>query len=886
MKFNFRKITSAIASTAVLGSTVALAAAANYPAPFVQNGVADVAVVYGNNLDLSAVTDITTSLSSALASGSSGAPASDDAYPLFTSSTPIQINNSVSSVRTAVTEVNLPTILGDTDFSGNVDAELTHFIYPGSNRVIYAKQPSSDDDPTLGISMGTSANGNPGYLYNATVSFDRAVNFTHADSEGETMNMFGQDFVISSATDDDELILFRSAQTVFLSVGSASSVPSQTVEVDGKTYTIELVAASDTSATVKVTNSAGQSDQKEINEAASKKILGLEVAVQTSDESTATNTIQAELLVGANRLKLQDASTVVGTDQDPIDNTLVTFTGSPDDITKITISVFAEDSSSDALVKGDEVVDPVFGSFRMVFSDTGVGEDDWETISVSPAGNDKMNIAFTNWQDKSLSSFEWFNNESGGDANAYLGDSGDWRIYVQEMAPINGSSFVVVGNEDEGYLLKLRTFTNSSSTSANDDTVRFENVFDTTETFDAQFTAEGSGTINIGGSQYDVTFNKQSSGAFSGDNAYVQLNYPDSSGTGAMIVYPTIETSKGAKFAFYEPLTIHVGNWTTHTGSNTGGTVGGRNLTTLSFPDGDGYTSFTVSRDDVNQGNYTINSVLLGNGTGSTMLTVGQFRYNVSHSGTAARPLLNVRLADPTDASASDLILSPAIMLFEEQDESNNYEGVVIQINGQGTSSAGVGVSEVDFTWNDDNDFAGSDWSLGVQGESNDDLYYKMDQWGTTVVTDESDSDQYSLELMYPEDQVTAMIYVDSLATGSGSNTLGNVQVMDDELASSGMSGKNLIVVGGSCVNSAAQTLLGANAGCGASWTAATGAGSGEWIIQTFANPWASSKIATLVAGWEQGDTANAATYLRTQNPDVAVGKKWTGTTSSVATSV
>jgi hypothetical protein len=888
MKFNFRKITSALASTAMVGSTFGVALAANFPAPFVSNGNADVAIVYGNSLDLVAVTDISTALSSALASGSGGtaAGASDDAYPLFTTSTPIQINGSVSSVRTAVTDVNLPSILGDTEFSGNVDAELTHFIYPGSNRVVYAKQPSSDDDPTLGIAMGTSANGNPGYLYNTTVSFDRAVAFNHTDSEGETLTMFGKDFIVSSATDNDELILFRSAESLFLSVGSASSVPSQTVEVDGATYTIELVAASDDSATVKVTDSSGRSDQKEINEAASKKILGLEVAVQSSDESTATNTIQAEILIGANRVNLQDGSTVlIGTDQDPIDNTLVTFTGNIGALTKITISVFADDTSSDALVSGGEVVDPVFDSFRMVFSGTGVEEDDWETFSVGPAGNDKMNIAFSNWQGDDLSSFEWFNNESGSDSNAFLGDSSDWRIFTKEMAAINGSSYAMVGNEDEGYLLKLRTFTNSSSTSAGDDRVVFENVFDSTETWEAQFTSEGVGTINIGGSQYDLTFNKQSSGAFSGENAYVQLNYPDSSGANAMVVYPTVETSKGAKLAFYEPLTIDVGNWTNTVAGNVGGTALGRNLTSILFPDGDGYTTFTVARDPTNQGNFSVNSVLLGNGSGSTILNVGQFKYNVSHSGTSAQPLLTIRLADSTDASSSDLILSPAIMIFEEQDESNNYEGMTIQVNGQGTSSAGVGISEVDFTWNDDNDFSGSDWSLGVQGESNDDLYYKMDQRGTTVVTDESDSDQYSLELMYPDEQVTAMVYLDSLVEGSGSTSLGDVKVMDDELASSGMSSKHLIVVGGSCVNTAAQSLLG-GAGCGASWTAATGAGSGEWIIQSFANPWASSKVATLVAGWEQGDTANAATYLTTQNPSTNVGTKLTGTTATAATPV
>jgi hypothetical protein len=73
VKFNFKKIASVIASTVMLSSTVALAAAANYPSPFVQNGVADVAVVYSGSAlaastDLLAATDITTSLNSKLAS--------------------------------------------------------------------------------------------------------------------------------------------------------------------------------------------------------------------------------------------------------------------------------------------------------------------------------------------------------------------------------------------------------------------------------------------------------------------------------------------------------------------------------------------------------------------------------------------------------------------------------------------------------------------------------------------------------------------------------------------------------------------------------------------------------------------------------------------------
>lgn len=855
-----------MASTAMLGLTVATAAAANFPAPFVQNGNADVAIVYGNNLDLSAVTEISSALGSALAGGSSGAPASNEAYDLFTSSTPLQLNASLNSVRSSVTESNLPTVLGDSDFSGNVDSEASFQIVLGSNpRVIYAKEPTTNVDPAIGLLYSTSA---ANYLYNATVTFDTAVNFSHADSEGESFSMFGQDFTVSSATDTDTLVLFRSAETVYLSYGSTSSVPSQTVEVEGETYTVELVAASDTSATVKVTNSAGQSDQKEIDEAASKKILGIEVAVNTADESTATNTIQAELLVGANRLTLEDGEEVkIGTDNDAIDGTQVDFvSGSADDMLQFTIQVFASEGSNDFISSGDEFVDPVFDSFRLLFGGISSELDDSETreeITIEPSGTDMASISFTSWEGQALNNWEFLNNKSGGNPSAFLGNDNEWPIIVRELGQINESAFAVVGNEEEGVIVELTTLTNGT-TGYNDDDVEFTNVI-TGQKYPGTVTAEGVGTINIEGGAYTFTYidNK------AGDNSqYVRLNFPDSSSAGGLVLYPTIETDKGANLALYEPLTINLGDVD----------GAGQDATSFRLPDGDGYTDVTVTKDGYpSVWNFTFGSttrnVNVSSAASSGTLTIGTLTYNVTNGGTTNGA--NLTTINLLEGGAN--VVRPAVVLFEEQDEADAYHTVIVESSGAGVSDNGVSISEVSFSWNSDNDMRGSAYGSGFELESTDDMFVKLDQWGTLSTMDQTDSDQYSVTLSYPDEQTVAMIYIDSLTEGSGSNTLGNVNVMDDELASSGMSSKNLIVVGGSCVNSAASTLLG-NAGCGSSWTAATGAGSGDWIIQTFANPWASSKVATLVAGWEQGDTANAATYLTTQDPITNVGHKLTGT--------
>ena len=885
MKFNFRKIASTIASTAMLGSTVALAAAANFPAPFVSNGVADVAIVYGNNLDLSAVTEISTALSTALAGGAGGsaAAASVDAYPLYTSSTPLQLNNSLNSVRTSVTEGNLPSILSDTEFSGNVDAEAQFQIVLGTNpRVIFAREPTTGIDPSAGLFYSTTA---ANYLYNATVTFDKAVALNHTDSEGESISLFGADYTISSATDDDSLVLFKSAETLYLSAGSTTSVPSQTVVVEDETYTIELVAASDTSATVKVTNSAGLSDQKEINEAASKKILGIEVAVNTADESTATNTIQAEILVGANRLTLEDGNEVkLGTDNTAIDGTQVDFvTGSTTGVmTQFTVQVFAPDGSTDFLGTGDEFVDPVFGSFRLVFEGLAVDiedVDDREEISIDPSGTDMGAITFTDWQGDTLTSWEWLNNKSGSYPQSVLADNDGWPLNVRELAQINESGFAVVGNEDEGVLVELSTLTNGT-TGYSSDEVKFTNVLDPTTVYSATLTAEGTGTINIEGSSYTVTYLDNKAGDGSQN---VRLNYPDSSTAGQLVAYPTIETSKGANLAFYEPLSIDLGNVD----------GAGQDSTGFRFPDGDGYTDVTVTShksDPAVIWNFTFgtSSVISVNtsANNSAAGSIGRLTYNFTFpvGGNGANNVTTLYLVE-----GNANVLRPAIVLFDEKDESDVYNAAIIETSGAGVSDNGVSVSEATFTWNSDVDMKGTAYgSTGLQTETDDKVYQKMDQWGTLVTTDQSDSDQYNMVISYPEEQAVALIKVDALVSGSGSTTLGDVKVMDDELASSGMSSKNLIVVGGSCVNTAASTLLGSSAGCGASWTAATGATTGEWILQTFANPWVStsSKVATLVAGWEQGDTANAATYLTTQNPETTVGHKLKGTTTTAATVV
>jgi len=883
MVFNFKKIASVVSSGLMMSATLALAAAANYPAPFVQNGNADVAIVVGESAafsDNSAATALSTDLATVFAAQGGQSTGSTtitgENFPLFTSSTELRLNASLNVARTTLTDSDLPTILADDQFSGNVDADFTQtIVIPSNSRVLFGQEPTSDDDAQVFVNLGTSSTS---VIYNTTVTFDQAVNMSHADSEGETLMLFGKEWTVGTDTDTNTLVLYESSERITLSLGGSAPVPSTTITVDGNTYTIELLAASDTAATVRVTDSAGTSRSKEINEDVSSKVNGVEVAVAYADESDATGMVSAELIIGSKKISLENGAAVkLGSDEDTLDGTTMSFNGGNTwSLTSFTIGVFADDNDADALVEGGGITNPVWGSFDLRFTELSTPLDDTgrEIISVETAGDDRMKIKMTNHQDNEAS-IEWLNNESQTMRLAY-GDQDQEVIRNYELAPLNRSMYVVVGNQDEGYLLKLSTVTNSSSDT--DDDIIFTNVFDTSQTYKTSVASEGTGTVTVGGRTYDVTYVGAST---SSDNILVRLGYPDSTTATQVILYPTIETSKGAKVSFYEPLTIEVDQ------SNlTLGFAGGTNLTGLIFPDGEDYaTTVPVVKGVGPVGNVTVGGTLLnGSATESYTATVGRLSYNITATNNSASALLTVRLIQ-----SSAYALTPGIVIWEEEEDTtdNEEEALFISTTGGGISNAETEVNTVTSTATTPAGTAGHGNTF-VALESNDDLSQILSLYGTLVTLDNPSSGTKSVDISYPDSQVEAMIYVaetDSTTAG-GTGALGNIVVTDSQVAT--VSSKNLVVVGGSCINKAAAKLLTGDetAVCGADFTTRTGVGSGSYLIQSFTSPWASSKIAVLVAGYTADDTTNAATALRTQKPDVAATKKYTGSTATTLTPV
>jgi hypothetical protein len=148
--------------------------------------------------------------------------------------------------------------------------------------------------------------------------------------------------------------------------------------------------------------------------------------------------------------------------------------------------------------------------------------------------------------------------------------------------------------------------------------------------------------------------------------------------------------------------------------------------------------------------------------------------------------------------------------------------------------------------------------------------------------------DLYELTISYAGEESSADVYISESGAALTSGTEGSAikVIKDTEVASVGA--KNLIVVGGSCVNSVAAKLLGSESAlCGADFTNAAGVGVGGYLIKVFASPYAaadSGKVAMLVAGYETAQTTSAVADVIDgfENADV-VGTKVVGPVLSSA---
>jgi len=776
MKLNFKKISAIAASTLLAGMSVGLAAAANYPAPFVNSaGAANVAVVYGtgagvSSLDLVQAGNIQTSLASSVKGGTT--TIDGESFKFEKTSTKFHLGDNITSVvSSALDDDQLPTLLESGKYIDNDNDEIDYtqkIVIGAANQLsMFEDNDYVADQPTLGFRIPSGQN-----VLTYTLTFEDSL--LASDMPTTNLPLMNKNYYVLSNT-STTLTLLDSATEAVLAEGDAP------VTIGGKTVFIDFISSTEVKLNVdgEVTNSLAELQTFKLND-------GTYVGIKDITAQDYQGGVKkVEFSVGNGKLKITNAAEVQINDQ-TVSGLVGTYApdGTSGVLSSISLAWAADDDlfvteDSSITMPGFEAVSLSYGGLTYPSEETievTKGGDLYATLENFPLKDGEADINFL--YATTAGAFAGI----GKDASHKLVTSADSTNLTFDKD--TDDYFVISwsdGNDAESYLARLSNFVLDGSTNKTD----------------LEYYVDGAWTTKKAGAK---------------DSDVISL------GNAEVTIY---EIDRAGKNAFVQPGT----NVNFHTlYSKEGATV---------------YLPYLVSNSSTAQGGVNFTTGLDGPGV-------------TGHNNA-----------------------SFYLVMKEEDQNENKYSGDWINatIGWDSSSTAVVEVSSI-ATSNGD----ATSTEIGSTDVWRDFTYSAL---ATEILYNKPSGSQKSVKLIYHGDEVAANVYITPSDAVTTTDALGDVLVKDSEVSS--VASKNLVIVGGSCINSAAATALG-GAYCGDAFTAATGVSAGEFLIKGVQDKFATGKLALVVAGYEAADTVNAATYLTKKVVDTS--KEYKGTSATEATLV
>jgi hypothetical protein len=689
-----------------------------------------------------------------------------DGVDLATTNTKVFYGDALTKtgLRTTLTRTNLPTLLAQGSFLDANSNSYTYNQYVNFNGGTVAFGTSGGDltDPKLHVDMGSTA------VYTLTIVFNKVLNISNADVRGQTIELFGKSYTIGSASDfvtgSKKLVLFGGA--------GSSQIVAEGQEVDiavgSVTHKVKVVGASST--TQAVISVDGTS--KEVTEGNTYNIGGVDVFVENvyyfGKESQLS---QVKLSLGSAKLTLLDADTVkTGQNDDPIDGTLVTLTGTVSQgISKIEIAISAKDSSHDSIAAGESVADPVFGAFKLAYGGLNTGATD--TITVDNSGTTASTVKFTDYRGNEKTIY-WAYAGTSAPMVAQLNESSTRAYHVIEGETVPRGDYVLLAPQQESEFGHIFRYTTASSLGSSGGYVELQDVV-------------SADTVRV------YLTGSQGGGSYTSASFYVD-------GQQYYAVNASTTASQQMKFVW--------GTGATEAGST-----------------GNAITAFPLIKLKGGEYMTLLKSVTLANGTyqlpGSTTdVLIGgynttQANDRLTYTLSGANP--NVLTAiNKTGAltTAVSLLAAPAVLIYEEKgknaaDVAEVQDAVIVTVSDGSGSGVDMTISSPVLT---------AATNSGLVGQQTDNSVSEAyDRYGVHVTYD-SDG-QGVVTVVYPDDQATAMVGAGSDPKFSTSGTGGTynsavklknpVSKFDNEVSTTGLA-SDLILIGGPCANSLVATLL------------------------------------------------------------------------------
>lgn len=761
MRFNFKKISAIATSVLLTGMTLGVAAAANYPAPFVSGSTADVAIVWGSGAGVSALDGVQASniqedLQDELPTGAVSV-SGGESFKLEKSDK-FNFNNALNAIYSSLDKDELPKFLADGTYDdGDVDEDYDQKITLDNELLsLFADTDYNAKEPTVGFMWENNEE-----ILRYEIEFDNVVNYTEmVDTD---MPLLGKEYYVLAAS-SSQIDVLDSAEKQTVAYGD-------TVTLDGHTVSISYIDETDVKITVdgETTGKLSDNEYEELSDGS--YVVANEVLYDAKESGTS----KAVISIGAGKIELITGEDIEvnGEDVDGLQTVITDSTG----LSKIEI-VWKSNRDS-FLTEENSLTMPLFEAISLSYG--GLEYDgDSETISIENGETLKVNTG----NDGDLGSVEvlWYNGTEaflGQDGNELVIATSDISNVTWTTPNLDTVSGNVLGNISGG--LDLEETDRFIVTRIDEDLSDTETMY-----FEVKSIENDSGVIEV---QLDDLV---------GNNDIVFDDVLDSDETGDITV------------------TLVAVN----------GTVSGR-----------AYINFSAGGDTL-----TYNKIVSEKGM---IITI------------------------PTDAATTAVNGTGAVLALTEADKDEDVsQGYTMTVTIKNTTNEELHVQTHNLTDYDQ--------------EESDNVYIGIipSDLASTFTFDKS-NDEYEFELEYTGMETVADVRVIAGGEATAStNPLGDIVIKDSEVSS--MSGKNLIVVGGSCINSVAANILGGSL-CGPAFTSSTGIGSGQFLIKSVESPYNAAKVALLVAGYEVDDTVAASTYLRTQSVDTSVGKAYKGTSATSA---
>lgn len=804
MKLNFRKIASVIASAVMIGSTAGIALAANYPAPFVSGGTADAAVVITSGTHAGAISDWDAAVSVQTAlQGLVTSTSSSTSAVTVTGGDSVKIEKSTNKL--------------------NLNDALTD--------IWTTRKIGKDELKTLLADKTYRSKDNIDYSYEQylTIAASTWAHFADSDYKDKAPSL-GIRVASNTPILNYTIDFAKDPRSDVDSSGKLEDLQDRDITIFGKTY--KLLNAWNKSSDTKLELMKG----------------------------TITDTINLN----------EEKTEPVG---DKTYKVTLTFIDSDEAQFKVVDSK-GNDQSTTKLTKG--------GTYKLV-DGTQLGVTD---ISYQAFATGVMSAEFTIGADKlTLENGQVLeiNDVDNNDINVYItryeaaANKVDIQKIVLEWKP-SEESYVTADKE-----LTMPGFNNIKISAGNmtfpsEETVKIDSV--------SSYGIEMTVPIKDGNAKFAILYGNDTDFGYLADTNDGTGNIKTSNNNALTI---TFDKDTDKYFIATWNDTTSAESYLLKITSTRDDSSDKRNYTKVENAvsgvsygekkDGDEYTIgnvlLTVNRID--HLNKEINLTIGAGGTFNRIYTKGGMEIFLPFNGTTTGATAGDARATAGFLNSKDLNqfhnLSKFTFWMAEEDKDGNL-GLGSQLNiTVGHSSSKAEVSKVDITT-----AAGtgtSDWSNSGRAQripgTDDYEGYAASDLATKLLHHQPSGSPDWVEVVYHGAQSYANVFItDVSATVSGSAAVassagGNIVVVKDTEIDS-VKDKNLVVIGGSCINSVARKIVDPSATapvCGADFTAKTNVDAGKRIVKAIASPYNSAKTAVLVAGYEAAETKLAAEDLK-----------------------